>query len=388
VRQALAARPIVDVAVSRRYSDSTGYDTLYAATVLVKDGPVLRLAESVDDVVDAAGALKRFARNVQAVAITVAFLLSLLSAVLFLRPLQRLTETARAMAGGDLAARAGIHTDDEVGDAARALDQMAVDLRRRLANAGSGDALLAQLVDALPVPCVVVEPGADQKSELLAINGPARRAFRVEGVSARRKVHELTQSGRFRRALEEAEADGDPEPCVLHVDDGVRFEALVHVLKRPGAAPLTVILGHEMQEATTTTLPPITLIEPRGFDVVLHEARARVHATNAAHAAGLNGAAAPEIMIEVDDTPAVLVADVDGRLARALALTFEACAKSLVGKSDILGVVVHVEATRVRLVLDAALDAALVDAIKPVLAPLGGDIVVDDKEARLWLPRA
>ncbi len=374
VRQAMAARPLVDVAVARRFSESTGKDTLYAATLLVKDGPVLRLAESVSDVVEAAGALRRFARNVQAIAVSVAFLLSLLSAVLFLRPLQRLTATAQAMAGGDLAARASIHTDDEVGDAARALDQMAADLRRRLANAGSGDALLAQLVDALPVPCVVVEPGPDQKNELLAINGPARRAFRVEGVSARRKVQELTQSGRFRRALEEAEADGDPEPCVLQVDDGVRFEALVHVLKRPGAAPLTVILGHELQEVTTTTLPPVTLIEPRAFDLVLADARSRVHA--------------PGMMIEVDDSPGVLVADVDGRLARALALTFEACAKSLAGKSDILAVVVHVEPTRVRLTLDAEPDRALVDVVRPLISPLGGDLVIDDKGARLWLPRA
>ncbi len=380
VQQALAGRPLVDVFTARRVSESTGRDTLYAATRLMNGGPVLRLGDRVDDIVEAAADLRRFARNVQAAAISVAFGLSLLAAILFMRPLQKLTATAQALALGDLSARSNIVADDEVGDAARAVDQMAVDLRRRLANAGSGDALLAQLVDALPVPCVIVEPAAggtaDGKNEVFAINGPARRVLRVEGTSARRKVQEITASGRFRRALEEAEADGDPEPCVLHIDEGVRFEALVHVLKRPGAAPLTVILGHEAPEDTATALPLVTLVEPRPFDVVLQEAKER--------ARSMLG----DVMIEVDDTPGVLVADVDGRLGRALAIAFEVCAKSLIGKSDILGVDVHVEPTRVRLVLDAVPDAGLVDSVRPVLAPLGGDIVVDLKEVRLWLPRA
>ena len=376
VKQALGSRPIIDVAIVRRYSDSTGRDTLYAATQLVKDGAVLRLAEEVNDVVEAARALKVFARNVHAAAISVAVLLSLMSAVFFLRPLQRLTSTAQAMGAGELSARVGNQTDDEVGDAARALDQMAVDLRRRLANAGSGDALLSQLVDALPVPCVIVEPGADQRNDLIAINGPARRALRVEGISARRKVQEITQSGRFRRALEEAEADGDPEACVLYVDESVRFEALVHVLKRPGAAPLTVILGHEVFESTSTTLPPVSAIEPRAFDVVVQEARSRTQELM------------PAVVIKVDDTPAVLVVDVDGRLVRALAFTFEACARAIAGKSDTLGVQVHVEPTRIRLGFDAIPDGALVERVRALLAPLGGDVVIDDKGARLWLPRA
>jgi len=376
VRAALAGRPLIDVYGDRRSSETTGKDTIYAATRLMNEGPVLRLSDELDTVVTAATDLKRFARNVQAAAVSFAFGFSLLAAVLFMRPLQKLTATATAMAAGDLSARANIATDDEVGDAGRAVDQMAVELRRRLANAGSGDALLAQLVDALPVPCVIIEPGPDGKNEMLALNGPARRALRVEGGSARRKVQEIAASGRFRRALEEAEADGDPEPCVLIVDEGVRFEALVHVLKRPGAAPLTVILGHEAPEDTATALPRTTTVSPRAFDAVLREAKERVR--------GLLG----EIVLEVDDSPGVLVADVEGRLAHAVALTCEVCARALAGKSDVLEVDVHVEPTRVRLAFLAVADQGLVDTVRRIIAPLGGDIEIDSKEARLWLPRA
>jgi HAMP domain-containing protein len=376
VQAALLGRPLLDVSTARRLSTSTQKDTLYAATRVSIDGPVLRLGEAVDDVGAVAAALKAFARNVQAVAISIAFGFSLLAAVLFLRPLQRLSSTAKVFATGDLSARSANLADDEVGDVARALDAMAVDLRRRLASAGSGDALLAQLVDALPVPCVIVEPGPEGKQEVIALNGPARRALRVEGQSARRKVQELVGTGRFRRALDEAEADGDPEPCMLYVDDNVRFEALVHVLKRPGAAPLTVILGHEAPSQTSTTLPPPTTVTPRAFEAVLREAKERARPS-------LGG-----VMIEVDDSPGVLVADVDGRCGHALALAFEAAAKALAGKGDILAVDVHVEPTRVRLALEALVPRDLESAVRPVIAPLGGDIAVDDHAVRVWLPRA
>jgi HAMP domain-containing protein len=374
VKAAFAGRPLVDVFDARRVSESTGDDTIYAATRLVPDGPVLRLASPIAPIVEAADALKRFARNVQAIAISAAIGFSLLAAVLFVRPLQRVVATARAFGNGDLSARAQVHRDDEVGDVSRALDQMAVDLRRRLANAGSGDAVVAQLVDAIPVPCVVVEASGD----LLSLNGPARRALGIDSGSARRRIQELTQQGRFRRALDEAEADGDPEPCVLPLPDGSRFEGIVHVLKRPGAAPLIVLLGHDAPADGATTLPPVSSVSALPFDAVLAEARER--ARGALQAAG--------VAVEVDDSPGVLVADVGGRLGRAIALAFEGCARTVAGKGDIIGVVVHVEPTRVRLTFDAGVDDGLVDAVKPLVAPLGGDVAVGGKEVRLWLPRA
>jgi HAMP domain-containing protein len=374
VQAALAGRPLVDVFDARRVSETTGADTIYAATRLVPGGPVLRLASPIASVVEAADALKRFARNVQAIAISAAIGFSLLAAVLFVRPLQRVVATARAYGEGDLSARAQVYRDDEVGDVARALDQMAVDLRRRLADAGSGDAVVAQLVDAISVPCVVIEAGGD----LLALNGAARRTLGIDSGSARRRIQEITEHGRFRRALEEAEADGDPEPCVLPLSDNARFEGIVHVLKRPGAPPLVALLGHEPPPDGATTLPPLSAVAAIAFDTVLGEARERARA--ALQQAG--------VAVEVDDSPGVLVADVDGRLGRAIALAFEGCARGVAGKGDILGVAVHVEPTRVRLTLDTGVDDGLTDAIKPLIAPLGGDVAVGEKEVRLWLPRA
>ncbi len=374
VREALAGRPLLDISIARRVSASTGNETLYAATRLVDGGPVLRLADRVDDVVSAANDLTAFARNVAAAAITLAIVLSLLSAVLFMRPLQRVVQAARRLADGDLTASAGVVADDEVGDASRALDQMAVDLRRRLANAGSGDAVLAQLVDALPVACIVIEPNG----EPLTLNGPARRALRIEGASARARVKAIASTGRFKRAVVEAEADGDPEPCVLIADDGTRFEGIVHVLKRPGAAPLTVLLGADAVAEVAAGVLPTGDVVPRAFPDVLREARDRSRSHLSEH----------KVVLDFDDEPGVSVADVDGRLARAMAIVFEWVALSASGRVDVVGVDVHVEPTRVRMAFDAVPESGVKDAVKPLIGALGGDIVVDENEVKLWLPRA
>ncbi len=370
-------RPLVDVAIARRTSASTKQDTMYAATRLVEDGPVLRLADDVDDVLTAASDLKLFARNIVALAVSLAMMLSFLSVLLFVRPLRRIVATAQALANGDLSARAGLTSDDEVGDVGRALDRMALDLRRRLANAGSGDAVLAQLVDALPVPCVIIEPSG----EPLALNGPARRALRLEGTNARRRVQQVANSGRFKRAVNEAEADGDPEPCVIIAEDGSRFEGIVHVLKRPGAPPLSVLLGNETSEdVVVSALPDANVaVVAISFADMLKDARERARAV----------LSELDVLVEVDDEPGVMLADVGGRSAKALALVLEGCAREMGGTGNVLAVDVHVEPTRVRLTFDVAPTSDFIAAVKPIVGPLGGNITfVEPTEVRLWLPRA
>ncbi|SDZ74496.1 His Kinase A (phospho-acceptor) domain-containing protein [Desulfuromusa kysingii] len=52
----------------------------------------------------------------------------------FVKPLERLTETSRTIANGDLSARSGIDRKDEVGLLAHSLDEMAAQLEERIRN--------------------------------------------------------------------------------------------------------------------------------------------------------------------------------------------------------------------------------------------------------------
>jgi hypothetical protein len=364
---------------ARRTSKTTGVETLYAAARLPltpeSGPPIVRVGRPVAEVRDAIADFNRFYRNVQAVAISVAILFSLLSALQFLRPLRKVIAAAKALGAGDLAARTGLASDDEVGDAGRALDNMAVEIRRRLANAGSGDAILSQLVDALPVPCVVFEV----TGEVLALNGAARAAYRVEGPNASRRLQEITASQAFERALEQAERDGEPEPVAIEIAHGVPEPSTVHVLKRPGAAPLYVLLGVGPVCTVATVLPSADDALPRSFADVLE--RAKDDASSVLAQSG--------VAIEVGEAPHVLVVDVEQRVQKALAECLQGCARAVQGKSDTLTIDVKVEDTRVTVALEADAGADVLGRIEPLLEPLGGSVRVERQRATtLWIPRA
>ena len=108
---------------ARRHSETTGFETLYVARQMVdaKNQPygVLRLATSVDSIEAVTSGTMRFLLNAMAVAASVAILFSLVSAILFVRPLQRVGAMAQNLASGDLGVKVLQPTNDEVGDVAR-----------------------------------------------------------------------------------------------------------------------------------------------------------------------------------------------------------------------------------------------------------------------------
>lgn len=366
------------VGAARRTSQSTQTETVYAAARLTDPTTsaiiaVIRVARPLSTVRSSTEDLTRFARNIEAAAISVALLLSLVAAMRFVRPLQRVVAAAKALGSGDLAARSGVSSNDEVGDVGRAIDTLAHELRRRLANAGSGDAVLAQLVDALPVACVVFEV----TGEVLALNGAARATFHIEGAHAARRLKELIATARFEQALAAAEGDGEPEPLDVEVATEVRVKSTVHVLKRPGVAPLYVLLGSSAHMAAVTTLPPHDTVHALRLLDLLEQARQASWA--ALQEAGL--------ALELGEPPDVLVADVAGRVPRALAACLDACARAADGRS--LGIESQVEATRVKLVIQAAAPPEAVMRILPLIEPLGGAVEVDgQRTTTVWIPRA
>jgi HAMP domain-containing protein len=364
--------------IAERKSESTGHATLYVATRIAgatnETLGVLRVARPVAKVLEATDELERFTRNVLAIAVSIAFLFALLAAVQFVRPLQRVTTSARALAAGDLSVRNALTRNDEVGDVARAIDQMAVEIRRRLASAGSGDAVLAQLVDGIEVPCVIFEV----TGEVHALNGAARTALRVEGPNASRRLKEITTSPEFERALQDAEGDSEPEPIDVDVAPGVRVHAHVHVLKRPGTAPLYALLGAERPPLEATTLPPLDGVRPRPFLDVMNEAK-----DDARAALERSGVA-----LEMQDAPRVLVVDVGHRVPRAVAAVLEGCAASFSGRGGVITMDVKVGDTRVELLVEADPGIDALRRAQPLLEPLGGAVRVESGEASLWLPRA
>lgn len=371
-------KPRPGIGVARRVSETTGIDSLYVAVRLpgepAASQPVLRVARRVDTISDVTDQTVRFLRNAQAFAISVALGLSLLAAVVFVRPLIRLRSTAEKLAAGDFGASADISPIDEIGDLGRSLLALAAEMRRRMATSGAGEAMLVQLVDVLETPIVIFQVDG----EVIALNGPARKLLAVEGPSAGQRVRDLLDDVAFQAALKQAEEEGHPEPVSLRAKDGVQTSVRVFVLKRPGTAPLGLLLGPaDVRE--TALLPAVDDVRPRSLADLIGEVCLEV--TGAFEGVGIELDAPVEL-------PAVQLADADGRLADALLTTLRGCMPAFGGRPGKLSLDVEVEDTRVAVALDAAPPSDVLARVRPLLEPLGGRIFVESGEATLWLPRA
>lgn len=372
------------VGYARRHSETTGLETLYVARQMVdaKNQPygVLRLATPVDSIEAVTSGTMRFLLNAMAAATSVAIVFSLISAILFVRPLQRVSAMAQSLASGDLGVKVPKPTNDEVGDVARVLNQMATDLRRRLLSAGMSEALLSQLVDALPCACVIFE----ENGQMVACNGAGRRALQLSGPEAGARMNEFAEHPQVQSILKVAENDGQAEPVSLELYEGQRLQGFLHVLKRPGMAPLRVFIGVGQPAIEPSLLPAVEDIVPRLLTEVLSQAEkeARSGLIENGHTLevtweGLGGL-----------SPQLAVTDAEGRLASTVAEILGAIVEATPSLGEQLSVGVALETTRVRLHFDCGVPSHVLTVVRPLIDPLGGEIETSALETKLWLPRA
>ena len=365
--------------VARRVSATRNVDTLYVAVRAVNAQNetigVLRLGTPTNRIEAMSRGTVGFIRNATAVAVTAAIGFSLIAAVVFVRPLQRVGNMVAALTAGDMGAKVLRASNDEVGDLGRALNHMATALRRKLLDAGLGEALISQLVESLPCPCVVFAEGG----EVVAINGPGRQALRIEGPLAGQHMREFVEHTAVQAAVVAAELEGEPEPLSVSMTDGFLVRGFLHVLKRPGTAPLRVFFGAALPAADLMLLPEVGHVAPRPLADVLELATHRCAAE--LERAGLH--------LDLPfPRPQLVVADADDRLVNAVRQTLIACVQLVSGTAPVLRVALLEETTRVGLHLDLELPEAAVTAVRPLIEPLGGSLDVSPIETKLWLPRA
>lgn len=131
VKAALAGKPGRDL----RDSVTTGRRMLYVAEPVERNGELLgaaRVALPLARLDAAVGSLQRLTGIAALLGILAAIVLSSIAAELASRTARSLTDTARRMAGGDLATHDGVHGQDEFGELGRALDRLAKNLSSTL----------------------------------------------------------------------------------------------------------------------------------------------------------------------------------------------------------------------------------------------------------------
>lgn len=163
---------------SRRFSYTLKKYMMYSAIVLGKGSPeaILRLVMPVSSIVEFESRMQK----ILIMALSAIFLFSLVLSIIVssavTRPVSRISSTAKAIAAGDLSARALVSSDDEIGDLAKTLNYMAGEIRSKMDRIASGEAKLEAVLSSMVEGVVVT----DAKGTVLIANPSARKMFLID----------------------------------------------------------------------------------------------------------------------------------------------------------------------------------------------------------------
>lgn len=364
------------VGISRRPADNTNVDTVYVAVRLAPaqgNEDFLRLGVPISELDHLSGLLLRVLRNSQAAAVTAAIFLSLMAAVLFMRPLQRLVRVAQALAKGDYTVAAGDLGHDEIGDVGRSLEQLGRELRKRLAVAQAGEAMLVQLVHGMHFPMAVF--GSD--GNIIAINGAARDAFSRQQSAADANFAEFVKSTAFLTASKAAHEQGEP----VHLsyspkDSSAHVSGWVHMLHHPAGPPFCAFLGEEAVRRPQSRLPRPSELRAAALKEVVASAHER--AKPALQAAGVR-------LVVEGKPPDALLCDSHDRLALALMTLF--CGATPTPGASVAVMFVE-KATRMAVVIYAPVTDAACETAAYLLTPIGGRVKSNHRRCIVLLAKA
>lgn len=425
IREALQSPIGVGTAVRR--SATTRQVLLYTAVRYPAVGPpkgIVRLAEPVS-IIDAAGAGgTRILNQASAVALSAAVLLSLVAALVVSRPLRRITESARAFAAGDFGHSLEIDSNDELGDAARALGELASQLRGRLLSSGADRAALHALIDDLPVGVILYDPKAEpfvigaRARELcdLAPNHDLERARQLARLPAQTQAIQRLLSEGFTaelaldlpwkpdaslraRWISVFSPDGERQPALVVIETPPQLAQLARqteLVRRtaervrtaarrsanaPVAAELT-FLADELEAELDTPAPAAAELEAVALGDLCTAAELELQSV--AHAVG----ARLELALE---DPGTRVVEAAGRTRGAIR-SLLAQALRQAARGQLISLHGEFANRRVRLSVRMAHPAQGVDRMGRALRGLGGDagLVREGEDCITWLelPRA
>lgn len=354
--------PATHISSSVRHSDTLELDTLFVAAPIrsstdSSEVSVLRLSKPLRQTAAFSDRALSSFLNSQAIALSIAMIFSLLAVFAFVRPMRRLTATSQKLSDGDFTASMSDKRDDEIGDVARSLEKLGLEMRQRLANAQSGRVLLSQLVEAVPYAVCVVDP----TRHVIAINAPGRELMSAYGRDGNAVIKNFFASEEILAAIAKSRGRSD---SIRIGDSDMRVIALEHPGSDPYVALFSTGSGHR---ARISLLPEPEEIEPVRLDDLVARAVTGTHLQM------------PELRIP-DELIHVAAAEAGGRLASAvrLALLEVGCEKIKIRTGDgVLG-----------LKFSKINDLECAEGVRDLVTPLGGRLQTTTKGAILWLPLA
>lgn len=198
VREALAGGR----GVSTRASSTVGTRLLYVARRVEAPGPVqvVRLALPLHELDSALAQAQRYLWVGIGLALLLTTIMIAIATGLLTASVRKVTDTALAMAGGDLKARAPAQGEDEAGQLGRVLNRLAGELETSLGELRGERDLLSGILDGMSEGVLVVDA---EGSILLANRALRSMTLGGEGMLGR-SVLEVVRNASLQEALEEA----------------------------------------------------------------------------------------------------------------------------------------------------------------------------------------
>ncbi|MHC4224963.1 MAG: HAMP domain-containing sensor histidine kinase, partial [Planctomycetota bacterium] len=233
---------------STRRSQTVGRRLLYLA-VPVDDGAggAVRLALDLSDVDAAVMQLRAELIAAGAVGLAVALVLSFVLSWITLRPIQEMRQGIAAMAKGDLEMREPLGMGDEVGEISTAINDLAEQLRIRLAEVSSEKERLQTVLNGMVEGVLVT----DASGNIVLANDRVREFYGVWGPVVGRSVIESIRDAELVALMAEAENMDEPVSQQISVDRAGTRALRVHAARfPPGRGPRmgTVAVLHDVSE--------------------------------------------------------------------------------------------------------------------------------------------
>ena len=240
VAEALAGR----VGRSERVSGTVGRTFFYLATPL--RGGVLRLAADSARVASEVRLLTQPLLLAACVGLVLAGLLAAAFATLLTRRVHELRAVVKAIAAGDLGQRLPWRSGDELGAIATALDDMAEQLRRRLAQANDEQTRLRAVLQGMVEGVLVL----DRSGAVILANPRLAELFGVWGPVEGRPAIEVIRRAPVDAALAEAARSAAPVVREIQLGGPAPRHLQMHAVRFPSHGPLlgTVAVFHDVTE--------------------------------------------------------------------------------------------------------------------------------------------
>jgi two-component system phosphate regulon sensor histidine kinase PhoR len=242
VRAALDGR----VGTSTRRSATVGRELFYLAHP-VEGGGVVRVAVDLSELEAAVAALRARLLFAGVVGLVVAVGLSYGISRYSLRTIEEMRRTADAIARGRLEDRLPLHTDDELGQISRSINQMAEQLRLRLDDVTREKEQLHAVLESMVEGVLVV----DAKGTVVLANSRLREFYRVPSEIVGRPLLETIRDAELDELLREVAQSDDRVARSLSKRSGAPGTLRVQASRfptGPGPRAGTVAVFHDISE--------------------------------------------------------------------------------------------------------------------------------------------